>query len=147
MGSVICGSKKFIYQARHIRKALGGGMRQAGIIAAAGIFSLDKMIKQIREDHNNAKMLMEGISKIDGLSINKGNIKSNILYFYIEKGKTRSKNLAKQTTNKNQYPININLDNICFFETSPNHFRLVTHYGITHEDVEKSLIVLGDMVY
>ena len=60
VGSIICGSKEFIYHARRIRKALGGGMRQAGIIAAPGIISLDKMIDQIREDHNNANILALG---------------------------------------------------------------------------------------
>ena len=55
VGSIVCGSKEFIYEARRIRKALGGGMRQAGIIAAAGIFSLDNMLDQIRKDHENAQ--------------------------------------------------------------------------------------------
>ena len=146
VGSIVCGSKDFIYEARRIRKALGGGMRQAGIIAAAGIFSLDNMLDQIKKDHNNAIILAEGISNIEGLSIDRGNIKSNILYFDIEKGKTRNKALAIQTENRNQYPFDINLDNIRFFETSPNHFRMVTHYGITETDIEKTLLVLGHML-
>ena len=104
------------------------------------------MLDQIREDHNNANTLAEGISNINGLSIDREIIKSNILYFDVEKGKTRSKKLALQTENKSQYPFDINIDNIRFFETSPNHFRLVTHYGIMGDDIEKTLLVLGDMV-
>ena len=146
VGSIICGSDKFIYHARRNRKALGGGMRQAGIIAAAGIVSLEQMIEQIREDHNNAKFLADGITNIKGLAVDRENIKSNILYFDIEKEIRRSPNLAKQTINKDQYPFDIILDNIYFLETSPSRFRLVTHYGIRREDVEKTLDILKIMV-
>jgi len=146
IGSIICGSEKFIYHARRIRKALGGGMRQAGIIASAGMYSLDNMLDQIREDHKNAKCLAAGIDNIDGLSVDKGNIKSNILYFDIDKEAEQSKKLAQQTKNVDLYPFEIVLNNIHFFETYPSRFRLVTHYGITGDDVEKTLGVLNKMV-
>ena len=146
VGSVICGSKEFIYHARRNRKALGGGMRQAGIIAAAGIYSLDNMLDQIKEDHKNAQRLAEGIDKIEGLWIDLENIKTNILYFDIEKGKDRGEKLARQTKNIEIYPFEITQDNVRFFESRPGHFRLVTHYGITREDIEKTLGVLDKMV-
>ena len=146
VGSVICGSKEFIYHARRNRKALGGGMRQAGIIAAAGIYSLDNMLDQIKEDHKNAQRLAEGIDKIEGLWIDRENIKTNILYFDIEKGKDRGEKLARQTKNIEIYPFEITQDNVRFFESRPGHFRLVTHYGITREDIEKTLGVLDKMV-
>ena len=146
VGSVICGSKEFIYHARRNRKALGGGMRQAGIIAAAGIYSLDNMLDQIKEDHKNAQRLAEGIDKIEGLWIDLENIKTNILYFDIEKGKDRGEKLARQTKNIEIYPFEIAQDNVRFFESRPGHFRLVTHYGITRDDIEKTLGVLDKMV-
>jgi len=146
IGSVICGSEKFIYHARRIRKALGGGMRQAGIIASAGMYSLDNMLDQIREDHKNAKRLAEGINEIEGLVIDLENIKTNILYFDIEKGGDRGEELARQTENIEIYPFEIALDNTRFFESRPDRFRLVTHYGITRYDVEKTLEVLDKMV-
>ena len=121
-------------------------MRQAGIIAAAGIFSMDNMLDQIREDHKNAKRLAKGINKIEGLSIDGENIKSNILYFDIEKGATRCKELARQTKNIEIYPFEIDLDNIHFFESRPGCFRLVTHYGITRDDIEKTLATLKNIV-
>jgi len=145
VGSIVCGNEEFIYHARRIRKALGGGMRQAGIIAAAGIISLDKMVDQIQEDHKNAKRLAEGISNIEGLSIDKGNIKSNILYFNIDKDRGRNEDLAQQTKDLALYPFEIVLDNIHFFETRPNTFRLVTHYGISDDDIEKTLMMLKDI--
>ena len=145
VGSVVCGSENFIYLARRVRKALGGGMRQAGIIAAAGIVSLDNMLLQISKDHINAQSLAEGISNIEGLSIDKKNIKSNILYFNIDRDRGRSENLARQTKDIDLYPFEIVLNNIHFFETHPNTFRLVTHYGITGDDIEKTLIMIEDM--
>jgi len=146
IGSVICGSEEFIYHARRNRKALGGGMRQAGIIASAGIFSMDTMIDQIREDHENAMRLADGINEIEGLVIDPKNIKTNILYFDIENGKDRGDELARQTKNIEIYPFEIALDNVHFFESRPDHFRLVTHYGITRDDIEKALVTLKNMV-
>ena len=146
IGSIICGSEKFIYHARRIRKALGGGMRQAGIIASAGMYSLDNMLDQIGEDHKNAKRLAEGINEIEGLVIDLENIKSNILYFDIEKGKNRGEELARQTKNIKIYPFEVALDNIRFFESRPGRFRLVTHYGITRDDIEKTLEVLDKIM-
>ena len=146
VGSVICGSEKFIYHARRYRKALGGGMRQAGIFAAAGIFSLDKMLDQIKKDHKNAKLLANGINKIDGLSVDCQNISTNILYFNIDNKMTRWGEFANQTQNIDTYPYEINIDNVRFFESRHGHFRLVTHYGITRDDIEKTLGVLNEMV-
>ena len=146
IGSVLCGSEKFIYHARRTRKALGGGMRQAGIIASAGMYSLENMLDQINEDHKNAKCLAEGINEIEGLVIDLENIKTNILYFDIEKGGDRGEELARQTENIEIYPFEIALDNTRFFESYPDRFRLVTHYGITRYDVEKTLKVLDKMV-
>jgi len=114
-------------------------MRQAGIIASAGMYSLDNMLDQIKEDHKNITRLAEGISEIEGLSIDRESIKSNILYFDIEKGAKRCEQLAQQTKNITVYPFQIALDNIRFFESSPDRFRLVTHYGITGYDIEKTL--------
>ena len=104
------------------------------------------MLDQIHEDHKNAKRLAAGIDDINGLSINKENIKSNILYFDIEKGKSRSEELARQTKNIEIYPFEIVLDNIRLFESHPGRFRLVTHFGITRDDIEKALATLKKMV-
>ncbi|MEI7672587.1 MAG: low-specificity L-threonine aldolase, partial [Deltaproteobacteria bacterium] len=80
VGSVICGNGKFIARARRIRKMLGGGMRQAGIIAAAGIVALEEMVERLAEDHTNARRLAEGISTIQGLATEPDRVRTNILY-------------------------------------------------------------------
>ena len=129
VGSLVCGNEEFIYKARRIRKALGGGMRQAGIIAAAGIVALENTTSQIKLDHKNAKRLAEGISQIKGLSTNLEKVKTNILYFDLASNKITGSQLVGDMENKG----------VKFFETSPNQFRLVTHYGITPDCVKKTL--------
>ena len=81
VGSVICGSREFMAEANRTRKVLGGGMRQAGVIAAAGITALNEMVDRLTEDHANARHLAEGIAEIPGLSIDVARIKTNILFF------------------------------------------------------------------
>ena len=125
-GSLLCGNKKFIYKARFNRKALGGGMRQAGILAAAGIVAIDNMSSKIIEDHRNAKALADGIAKIDGIIIETEKIKTNIIYFKLDHPKVNSKSLLDIMNKKN----------IRFFELGPNWFRLVTHSGISKENID-----------
>ena len=85
VGSVICGSAAFIARARGVRKMLGGGMRQAGVIAAAGIVSLERMVNRLAEDHANARMLAEGIARLPGLRIDLASVQTNIVIFGVER--------------------------------------------------------------
>ena len=91
VGSVILGSKNFISKAKSLRKALGGGMRQAGLIASAGIFSLDHMINRIKDDHSNAKILASKLNLIKNLEINLNQVQTNIIFIY-----NRDKTLSNQ---------------------------------------------------
>ncbi len=125
IGSIICGSKEFIYSARRMRKVLGGGMRQAGIIAAAGLVAINQIEEQISEDHNNAQLLAEGLNEINGLHIELNKVKTNIVYFELQSDSLSSKELLKEMNDKS----------ILFFEVSPNRYRLVTHYGISKTDI------------
>lgn len=125
-GSLLCGDKNFIHRARFNRKALGGGMRQAGILAAAGVVAIDIMSAKIIEDHRNAKALAVGIAKIDGINIETEKIKTNIIYFKLDHPKINSESLLNIMSKKN----------IRFFELGPNWFRLVTHSGISKENID-----------
>jgi len=126
IGSIICGDANFIYKARYVRKALGGGMRQAGIIAKFGELALDSMIDQIKIDHQNAKLLAQGLSNLDSVNIDLDKIHSNIVYFRLHKA---DKDLLCNMKDKG----------ILFFEVSPNRYRLVTHYGISVDDIQQVL--------
>ena len=81
VGSVLCGSQDFIERARRFRKMLGGGMRQAGIIAAAGIVALDTMVERLVEDHANARRLAQGLADIKGITLAQENVPTNIVMF------------------------------------------------------------------
>lgn len=85
VGSLLCGNKDFIKEARKWRKMLGGGMRQAGIIAAAGIYALDNNIEKLAIDHTNAKLLAEGLAEIDELKINPEAVQTNMAFVYLKK--------------------------------------------------------------
>jgi len=87
VGSLLIGDKEFIHGARYIRKALGGGMRQAGILAACGLVSLRTMTKRLGEDHANAKQLANGLADIPGIALDPDSVKSNIVFFDVESGR------------------------------------------------------------
>ena len=125
VGSIICGSKDFIDQARGIRKGLGGGMRQAGIIAAAGIVALETMVDRLQEDHTNARLLADGIADLSGIVLDPETIKTNIIYFDMDDNAIESADFLTVLAAKG----------IQFFDTGPRRFRMVTHYGITAEDI------------
>ena len=125
-GSMLCGNKDFIEKARRNRKALGGGMRQAGVLAAAGLVALEKMTDRIIDDHENARTLAEGISNIDGIRINLDRVKTNIIYFSLDHPKVGGALLLEKMVEQN----------IHFFELGPSWFRLVTHAGVSKDDVD-----------
>ena len=83
VGSMLVGSKAFIEKARVFRKAMGGGMRQAGVLAAAGLIALEKMPARLKEDHENARLLAEGLAEIKGIKIDAKKVRTNILVFSI----------------------------------------------------------------
>ena len=129
VGSLVCGSQDFIAQARRNRKALGGGMRQAGIIAASGIVALTTMVDRISDDHRNARTLAEGIAKINGLSIALDTVRTNIVYFSLELHDIPGEVLVSRMSELG----------IHFFELSPHTYRLVTHSDVDKNDMEVTL--------
>jgi len=136
VGSLVCGSKEFIYEARRNRKALGGGMRQCGIIAAAGIEALENMIERLVQDHDNARRLAEGIGKIDGLSIEPERVQTNIVYF----------DLASKTTTAEQLAAELAHKGVRILQVGPSRLRAVTHYGIAAEDIDLALAALKEVM-
>jgi threonine aldolase len=129
VGSVICGSREFIAEAIRTRKALGGGMRQAGVIAAAGITAMNEMVGRLAEDHANARDLAEGIAEIPGLSIDIERIKTNILFFDFIADRPTPKEFMERLAERG----------IKCSHPGPSRFRMVTHYGIDPGDIHRTL--------
>ena len=129
VGSVLCGSRAFIARARHIRKHLGGGMRQAGVIAAAGIVALESMIARLAEDHTRAKNLAEGLSEIPHIHLD-GMPPTNMVFF----------NLADSVPlTVEQIEAQMQERGILVHATGKRRFRLVTHYWVDDAAVEKTV--------
>jgi len=131
VGSLLCGSEEDIVKARRIRKMLGGGMRQAGIIAAAGKIALTEMVERLAEDHSNARKLALGLAEINGIEIEPEELPTNLVFFKVPEG--RSKEFATKLEEKG----------IKVGEREDSRWRLVTHYGITSDDIDYSLEVIN----
>lgn len=136
VGSVICGHKWFVAEARRNRKVLGGGMRQCGIIAAAGITALEQMTDRIADDHANAQRLAQGIACIPGLSIEPERVQTNIVYFDMVSRQIKAEELVSQLGDKG----------VKILKLGPSRFRAVTHYGINSEDIDFTLTAIGEIM-
>lgn len=137
IGSLICGNESFIKEARRVRKALGGGMRQVGIIAAAGIVAMDNMIERLIEDHDNARCLAEGIAGISKISTDLERVKTNIMYF----------DLVDEKIDANSLLEDLDAQGIKIGKTGARTFRMVTHYGIGREHVEQVIAVFNNIFH
>ncbi|MEE9248951.1 MAG: low-specificity L-threonine aldolase [Dehalococcoidia bacterium] len=130
IGSLLCGSEEFIKKARFWRETVGGGMRQVGVIAAAGIVALESMIDRLAEDHANARRLALGLSRIPGISIDPERYPTNQVYFQVTAGPPAE--LARRLEErgiKGAWPWT-------------STWRFVTHYGIGPEDIDHALDVV-----
>jgi threonine aldolase len=136
VGSMLVGTKKIINRARHLRKMLGGGMRQVGVLAAAGIISLEKMTGRLGQDHARAKILFEGLNQIQGLELD-ASPSSNMVYFDL---------LDEVPYTVNQVVEEMKKRGVLVDWAGPRRFRLVTHYWVDDAGVEKTLQALADVL-
>ena len=131
VGSMLVGTKKFINRARHLRKMVGGGMRQAGVLAAAGLISLEKMSTRLGQDHARAKKLFEGLNQVQGLKLDAfGSSSTNMVFF----------NLADEVKlSVDQIIEEMKKHGVLVDWAGPRRFRLVTHYWVDDAGVEKAI--------
>ncbi|MEP6894994.1 MAG: low-specificity L-threonine aldolase [Chloroflexota bacterium] len=128
IGSMLVGTNKFIARARHLRKMLGGGMRQVGIVAAAGIISLEKMTKRLADDHIRARKLADGLRKLKGIVVDEGSPYSNMIYLNLSDDvKVDTKTIVE----------NILAHEVLLDAENSRRFRLVTHYLVDDDAVDK----------
>jgi threonine aldolase len=133
VGSILVGSRDFITAARATRKALGGGMRQAGVLAAAGLIALEKGPQRLHEDHANARFLAEGLAQIPGIKIDPATVETNILIFDVSgTGKTSSEISAK-----------LKDGGVLANGVNPEIMRFVTHCDVSRAQCEKALRVMA----
>ncbi len=132
VGSILCGTREFIAEARRYRKMLGGGMRQAGFLAAAGLYALEHMVSRLAEDHDNARVAAGGLAAIPGVALAPPP-QTNLVYFTVE-----GWNLTELVRRLEEAGVR------CFDEGG--RIRWVTHYGIERADVEEAVARLRSLV-
>lgn len=131
VGSILAGSSQFIWHANRNRKVMGGGMRQTGILAAAGLIALQDMAKRLPEDHRNAQLLAKGLREIKGIQINPGDVHINLVFFELD---VDAEERIVKMLEENRILAN-----------PPEHgkMRLATHNGIESRDIEFVLQVMA----
>ena len=129
VGSLLCGSREFIARAHRTRKVLGGGMRQAGIIAAAGIVALTTMVDRLAEDHQNARALAQGLALVAGLNVRQVANRTNMVVFDVDGDADASRRFAAAMKERG----------VLISPRDSTSFRAVTHHGISRADIDRTV--------
>ncbi len=136
VGSLVAGSAEFIARAYRARKLVGGAMRQAGVIAAGGLYALNNNIERLAEDHENARRLAEGLARIPGIAIDRDEVATNMFFIRLSPPAPSAKELSATLRERGV---------LCGAakDGSPV-IRLVTHYGIEREDIDRAVEVFAE---
>jgi threonine aldolase len=133
VGSLLCGPPRFIQEARRVRKMLGGGMRQAGVLAAAGIYALEHNVERISEDHTHAKRIAERLAEVSWASVDPTSVETNIIYF------DTPNHPAQQVASA------LKKRGVLCSPFASNSIRMVTHIGISKEDTDTVSSIIRDL--
>jgi threonine aldolase len=134
VGSIFCGSEEDVEEARRWRKRLGGGMRQVGVLAAAGLIALDRMVDRLAEDHAHARTLAEGLAELPGVRCDLARVQTNLVFFDLD-----------------EMPADRFVDEcaqrgLLSASTGPRRVRFVTHYGIEAEHIQDALKICEEVL-
>jgi threonine aldolase len=135
VGSLIAGSREFIERARAVRKLFGGGMRQVGVLAAAGVVALEKMTKRLAEDHANAQLLARGIAGIPGLKIDPEQAHTNIVIF----------DVSDSGLSIDEWLARLKARGVLAISISSTELRMVTHHDVSRTDCETALSAVREV--
>jgi threonine aldolase len=135
VGSMLLGSRAFIDEARVWRKILGGGMRQAGVLAAAGLIALEESPKLLPEDHANARRLAEGLAEIEGIRIDPEGVVTNIVLFDVSETRIAADEICARLKEQNVLASGFG-----------SSIRMVTHYDVSGADIETTLREMREVV-
>jgi len=129
VGSLVAGSKEYIDRARVVRKMLGGGMRQAGILAAAGLYAIEHQWERLAEDHANARLLAEGLRRIPGMEVDLDRVQTNIVIVDVREHPLGEKGITERMAEQG----------VLFLAIGPGRLRLVTHIDVSRPGIEEAL--------
>ena len=131
VGSLVCGNKKFINKARKWRKMVGGGMRQSGHLAAAGIIALNDLVDELKKDHFKTQVLAKGLARLNGIALDPELVKTNIIFF----------NLKHPTLNPDTFLEKLETQGIKMLAIESGVFRAVLHREISESQIERVICV------
>jgi threonine aldolase len=132
VGSALAGTKETIHHAHRLRKLLGGGLRQAGVIAAAALYALEHHIERLAEDHHNAQILARAIEHAEGLSLEHGPVETNLVWFEIDRAFGTAAELAAR----------LRAEGVLISVLGPQVLRACTHLDVSRKDVEQAAAIL-----
>jgi threonine aldolase len=138
VGSLLVGTAEFIERARDARKMVGGSMRQAGIVASAGLYALDHAEAQLREDHANARLLADGLRRLPGLRLDREEVQTNIFFVTLVTDAPTPREFAAALRERGIL--------VSAPRGASRTLRLVTHYGVTREDIETTLAAVEEVL-
>jgi threonine aldolase len=136
VGSMIIGSREFVERCRSIRKMLGGGMRQAGVLAAAGLVALEHGPKRLQEDHDNAQMLAQKLARVPGIALNPMKVQTNIVIFSVKPSGLSSAEFLSQIKSRGVLAVPVDHDRV----------RMVTHVDVSRRDVESAADIVASVL-
>jgi threonine aldolase len=136
VGSMIVGTREFVERCRSIRKMLGGGMRQAGVLAAAGLIALEKGPKRLQIDHDNAKVLATELAAISGITLDPKKVLTNIIIFDLKKSGWSSSNFLQALAKRSVLAVPVDADRV----------RMVTHLDVDRNGIEKAAVAVRDVL-
>ncbi len=136
VGSMLCGSRELIRRALSVRKLLGGALRQVGILAAAGLVALEKMVDRLGEDHDNARLLAEKLSEVDGISIDPAKTCTNVLFFEVTKPGMSAPDLSAALKSRR----------VLAGPVDESRIRMLTHHDVSTEDCLTASQVVRDVM-
>jgi threonine aldolase len=134
VGSMIVGSREFIERCRRIRKMLGGGMRQAGVIAAAGLIALEDGPKRLPEDHENAQILARGLAQIPGIQLDLNKVQTNIIIFDLSETPMQAPAFVERLRQRK----------VLAGAVDATRIRLVTHRDVSRSDIQAALRIIAE---
>jgi threonine aldolase len=134
VGSVVCGSRAFVERARRVRKMVGGGMRQAGILAAAGVVALERMVDRLAEDHANARALAEAVAAMPGLAVDLDSVQTNIVVIRVSRG-----DRARSVAATEELVRGCAARKVKIHAMGPCAIRCVTHKDVDAEDTRRAI--------
>lgn len=134
VGSLVCGSREFVARVRRVRKMLGGGMRQVGVLAAAGIVALETMVDRLAEDHAHCRRLAEGVRRLPRIRLDLATVQTNIVIFRVDKDGGAAELVTGCLARK-----------VKIHQTGPAAIRCVTHKDVDGDDIDRALEALREI--